>query len=653
MTKRDLISIDDLSNEELVLIFSIADEMAKIHSQRASVSLLNGKIMATLFYEPSTRTRLSFEAAMNRLGGSVISSPDMRASSSAAKGETIADTARVVSQYADVLVIRHPWDGAPKVAARHAEVPVINAGDGSHEHPTQTLCDLYTLLKEKGQIKGLTVALCGDLRFGRTIHSFAAALARFGAELILIPGEDLGMPDYLLRRLAIKYDQKLERANLTSLAERFRHFDAVYMTPRDPRQQTLFSADELQVDAKRDLSRRIPRLDVVYMTRYQKERMARGLIARGYPRLDTEILTSPPLRDAIVMHPLPRVDEIARELDADPRSKYFAQVSYGVAVRMALLRFLLDPPRPGFPGVDIPPPDTLSAYKSRSAGEPACPNENCISTREPDVPREFFILAREKTSVTHRLILECCYCAFELSVSVVGNRKTKKFCQYDPALEEFVEHWLSQDTLILFTGESEAKRLAFTPYLRGPQRQLMAPGDVAATIEKLAKDIASAVPELKDLCLIGLKSRGDIIAKRIAAIMERTFSVKVPNGSLDVLPFRDDVHTEREPVTGFDFSVDNKVVVLVDDVLYSGRTTSAAMRGILSGIQRGRPRRVMVAVLIDRGHRELPIQPQFVGKHLPSSKTERVEVRLKELHAKDEVVISNILIDHESDKTSK
>jgi len=653
MSKRDIISIDDLSNEEIVLIFGIADQMATIHAQRTSASLLHGKIMATLFYEPSTRTRLSFEAAMHRLGGSVISSPDMRASSSAAKGETIADTARVVSQYADVLVIRHPWDGAVNVAARHADVPIINAGDGSHEHPTQTLCDLYTLLKEKGRIKGLTVALCGDLRFGRTIHSFAAALARFGAELILIPGEDLEMPDYLLRRLAFKYDQKLERANLTALAERFKRFDAVYMAPRDPRQRTLFSADELEGNAGRDLSKKIPRLDVVYMTRHQKERIARDLPGGGYPRLDTEILTSPPLKDAIIMHPLPRVDEIARELDADPRSKYFAQVSYGVAVRMALLRFLLDPPQPGFPGLDIPPPDNTAVYKSQSDGEPACPNENCISKREPDVPREFFILAREKTSATHLLILECCYCASEVSVSVVGNRKTKKFCRYyDPALEAFVEHWRSQGTLILFNGEREAKHLAFTPYLRGPQRQLMTPVDVAATIEKLAKDIVSAVPELDELCLIGLKSRGDIIAKRIAAVIERGSSVKVPVGSLDVLPFRDDVHMTREPVAGFDFSVDNKVLVLVDDVLYSGRTTGAAMRGILSGIQRGRPRRVMVAVLIDRGHRELPIQPQFVGKHLPSSKTERVEVRLKELHARDEVVIFNVLIDTEADKAS-
>jgi aspartate carbamoyltransferase catalytic subunit len=652
MTKRDLISIDDLSNDEILEIFALADEMATIHSRRASIGLLNGKIIATLFYEPSTRTRLSFEAATHRLGGSVISSPDMQASSSAAKGETIADTAKVVSQYADLIVIRHPWDGSARVAARHSHVPVINAGDGSHEHPTQTLCDLYTLMKEKGQIKGLTVALCGDLRFGRTVHSFAAALARFGAELVLIPGEDLEMPDYLLRRLAIKYDQKLERANLMSLTDRFKNFDAVYMAPRDPQQRTLFFGNELEINTKLDLSKKI-KLDVVYMTRYQKERLSRELPTHDYPKLDATILTTPPFKGAIVMHPLPRLDELAKELDADPRSKYFAQVSYGLLVRMALLRFLLEPPQLRFPGFNTPLMDNFSTYESRSDSEPTCANENCISNGERNLPREFFILAREKTHGSHLLILECCYCAFEFSVSIVGNRKTKKYCQYDPALEEFVEYWLSQSALALFNGDSEAERLGFAPYVRGPQRQVMTSETIALTIEKLAKDIAAAAPELGDLCLIGLRNRGDIIAKRIASIIERDFSVKVPTGSLDVLPFRDDVHTAKEPLAGFDFTIENKIVVLVDDVLYSGRTTRAAMKGILSGLQHGRPKRVMAAVLIDRGHREFPIQPQFVGKHLPSSKMERVEVRLKELHSKDEVVIFNVLIDDEPEKISK
>ncbi|MGH7831758.1 MAG: aspartate/ornithine carbamoyltransferase family protein, partial [Candidatus Binatia bacterium] len=175
MNKRDFITIEDLTNSEIEEIFSFADALGS-RARAGQEKSCAGKIMATLFYEPSTRTRLSFESAMQRLGGSVISCPDMR-SSSAAKGETLADTARVLSSYADILVVRHAWDGAVQAMAEYAEAPVINAGDGSHEHPTQTLCDLYTLKKEKGELKGMTVVLCGDLKYGRTVHSLVYALA--------------------------------------------------------------------------------------------------------------------------------------------------------------------------------------------------------------------------------------------------------------------------------------------------------------------------------------------------------------------------------------------------------------------------------------------------------------------------------------------
>ena len=652
MTKRDFISIDDFSNDEILEIFRIADELQDVHARRSSLDLLNGKIMATLFYEPSTRTRLSFESAMLRLGGRVITSPDMQASSSAAKGETLADTARVVSEYADVLVIRHPVDGSSKVVAGHAHVPVINAGDGSNEHPTQTLCDLYTLVKEKGRIKGLTVALCGDLRFGRTIHSLAAALARFGADLVLIPGEDLEMPQYLLRRLAIKYEQKLERAmGLDFLHEQFGHFDAIYLTPNDPNQQAFVFPDQIQLNGQVDLSKKITKFDALYMTRRQKERLSRDPQTRGYPKVDADLLRSSRLKDAILMHPLPRVDEIATELDGDPRSKYFKQVSYGVLVRMALLRFLLVSPQA--PGPAVPRSSTRPAplYRNTFGVGPLCPNENCVSHRERDVPSEFFILTREKTPASHLLILECAYCALEASVPVVGNRRTKKFCSYDPALEDFTSHWLSQDALMLFTSEAEARDFGFSAYSRGPQRQIMGSRDVAAALEKLSKNIAASVTDLGDLCLIGIKSRGDIMAQRMAQIIEQNFSAKVPVGPLDVLPFRDDVHSFKEPGGAFNFTIQNKLVVIVDDVLYSGRTTRAAMNAILSGLQRGRPRDVKVAVLVDRGHRQFPIQPNFVGKHLPTAKMEKVEVRLSEPPGKDEVVIYKILADDESAKS--
>src|SRR5919106_1111811 len=196
MTWRNVISIADLNNEEIEQIFDLADCAEQLRSERVAA----GKIMATLFYEPGTRTRLSFESAMQRLGGSVISCSDMR-SSSTAKGETVADTAKVVSSYADILVVRHHWDGAVQAMAEHADVPMINAGDGGHEHPTQTLCDLYTLKKEKGALRGLTVVICGDLKNGRTVHSLVYALARFGAHVITLAARGMELPQSVLERL--------------------------------------------------------------------------------------------------------------------------------------------------------------------------------------------------------------------------------------------------------------------------------------------------------------------------------------------------------------------------------------------------------------------------------------------------------------------
>jgi aspartate carbamoyltransferase catalytic subunit len=198
LANRNVITMDDLSNGEILAIFALADEMSGAMSQQSG--LCRGKIMASLFFEPSTRTRLSFEAAMHRLGGSVITASDVGATS-LAKGESIADMARVVGSYADIIVIRHPWEGAAKVVADYAGVPVINAGDGGHQHPTQTLCDLYTLQKERKTIKGLKIALWGDLKYGRTIHSLIFALAKFGADILFCPSPGLEVPEHVLNTL--------------------------------------------------------------------------------------------------------------------------------------------------------------------------------------------------------------------------------------------------------------------------------------------------------------------------------------------------------------------------------------------------------------------------------------------------------------------
>ncbi|MCK5654509.1 MAG: aspartate carbamoyltransferase, partial [Dehalococcoidia bacterium] len=217
LANRSLVTIDDLSNQEIEAVFSLSDDISDSMNKQSSVC--QGKIMASLFFEPSTRTRLSFEAAMHRLGGRVISVVEM-GNTSLAKGESIADMARVVGSYADIIVIRHPWEGAAKVVADYAGVPVINAGDGGHEHPTQTLCDLYTIKKERQTLEGLKIALWGDLKYGRTIHSLAYALARFGATIHFRPGSGLGLPEHVVRKLSTEYGGMLQSYDETKGADK-------------------------------------------------------------------------------------------------------------------------------------------------------------------------------------------------------------------------------------------------------------------------------------------------------------------------------------------------------------------------------------------------------------------------------------------------
>jgi aspartate carbamoyltransferase catalytic subunit len=298
-----LINILDLSVEELSELLAIADDI--IAKPAYYQDACRYKKLATLFFEPSTRTRLSFEAAMYELGGNVLSVSDM-GSSSAAKGESVADTARTVGCYADIIAMRHPKEGAPLVASLHAGVPVINAGDGGHNHPTQTLADLLTIWRQKGRLDSMTVGLCGDLKFGRTVHSLIEAMSRYaGVRFILVSPEELKLPSYVKKD--ILKAEGIEYVQTTSLEDV------------------------------------MPELDILYMTRVQKERFFNE---EDYLRLkDSYILTPEKLhsakRDLAVMHPLPRVNEISVAVDADPRACYFKQVLNGKYMRMALiLKFL-------------------------------------------------------------------------------------------------------------------------------------------------------------------------------------------------------------------------------------------------------------------------------------------------------------------------
>lgn len=298
---RDIISIKDFTREEIDYILKIAQAMEPVAAKGSD--MLKGKILATLFFEPSTRTRLSFEAAMHKLGGSTIGFAEAEIAS-VKKGENLADTVRTVENYADVLAVRHPLEGAARLAAEFSKVPIINGGSGAEEHPTQALLDLYTMLKEKGKIDGLKIALLGDLRYGRTVHSLSYALSLYDdVKLYLVSPETL----------------RMRREVLETIKEK------------------------LSVTEETSLEKIVPQVDVLYVTRIQKERFpdpAEYVKVKGVYKVDLKTLDSAK-KDLIILHPLPRVDEIAAEVDKTPYARYFQEVWNGIVVRMALLALIL------------------------------------------------------------------------------------------------------------------------------------------------------------------------------------------------------------------------------------------------------------------------------------------------------------------------
>jgi aspartate carbamoyltransferase catalytic subunit len=297
---RDIVSIEDFTREEINYILKISHDMEPLATKGSD--MLKGKILASLFFEPSTRTRLSFEAAMLKLGGSTIGFAEAEIAS-VKKGENLADTIRTVENYADIIALRHPLEGAAKLAAEFSKVPILNAGSGAEEHPTQALMDLYTMQKEKGTIDGLKIAMVGDLRYGRTVHSLAYALSLYNIELYLISPDSLKMRHQVIR--AIK--------------------------------------DKISIVEETNLENIIPKIDVLYVTRIQKERFpdaAEFAKVKGIYRIDLTTLKDAK-KDMIILHPLPRVDEIAPEVDSKPQARYFQQVWNGIVVRMALLALVL------------------------------------------------------------------------------------------------------------------------------------------------------------------------------------------------------------------------------------------------------------------------------------------------------------------------
>ena len=335
---RHIVSINDLTNKEIETIFEVAqgflqelaDENVPYRIGR-STGLASKHILASLFYEPSTRTRLSFESAMLRLGGANITSADP-AVSSAAKGESLADTIRVISNYADIVVIRHPRDGAARLAAEYSQIPIINGGDGAHEHPTQTLCDLFTLKSKKKSLKNMKVAISGDLKGSRTIHSFVYALARFGAAIDPLPAPGMELPAHVDRRLREEFHCRMVSKDPGQLPGG--SIDALYVTADQPHQLSLIPDPEVDYGFLVQ-----KKTDAVYVTRFQKERWTEK--ERPYPKIDAKFLGDAKYSEASVMHPLPRVNELDASFDTDRRAIYFQQAAYGVPIRMALISLLL------------------------------------------------------------------------------------------------------------------------------------------------------------------------------------------------------------------------------------------------------------------------------------------------------------------------
>ncbi len=458
LANRSVVTIDDLGNAEIEGLFLLADEMN--NNMAAQFGCCRGKIMASLFFEPSTRTRLSFEAAMHRLGGDVISVADTK-STSISKGESLADTAKIVGSYADIIVVRHPWEGAARVVADYAGVPVINAGDGSHEHPTQTLCDLYTILKERKTIKGLTIALWGDLKNGRTVPSLTYALARFGAAILFRPGPGLEMPEHVLRKLTSEYGGEVKRYE--ALADEVKRgkfpVNAMYITPDNPHQLAMMPNVSAEINLKDGI-------DALYVTRLQMERFSAEAageeLKENYLVVNKKLLKEKEFKKTIVMHPLPRVDELSYELDGDPRAMYFKQAARGIPIRMALVSLLLGAKR--LPEVKEKEPFIKVNYPVYRRGYGVqCDNPKCISLQENEkkyIRPEFQIIS------LNPLTLRCVYCEHELNPPYVastewheGRTASKKYHSADSRWVKAIK----PENFIIFDTKNEAESHGFKP----------------------------------------------------------------------------------------------------------------------------------------------------------------------------------------------
>jgi aspartate carbamoyltransferase catalytic subunit len=460
---RHIISINDLSNKEIETIFEVAHGFLQELADRnvpyrigRSTNLAAKYVLASLFYEPSTRTRLSFESAMLRLGGANITSADP-AVSSAAKGESLADTIRVINNYCDIVVIRHPRDGAARLAAEYSQIPVINGGDGSHEHPTQTLCDLFTLRSKNKSLRNMKVAISGDLKGSRTIHSFVYALARFGATIDPLPAPGMELPAHVDRRLREEFHSRM--VSKASGDAEGGAIDALYVTSDQPHQLALIPEPEKHEDIVRQ------KIDAVYVTRFQKERWAEK--ERPYPKIDAKFMRDEKYSEASVMHPLPRVNELDVSLDKDRRAIYFQQAAYGVPVRMALISLLLhlhkNKSLHQFPGGFTKPEHPMYCQPIGTGMQ--CGNPNCI-TGDPSerqyAANKFYVIEEQSR---HHCKLRCLYCETDVEDETAAHFAVADLTRHTYSVGLSALARATTDKLkhvVIFPNEAEAERAGFS-----------------------------------------------------------------------------------------------------------------------------------------------------------------------------------------------
>jgi aspartate carbamoyltransferase catalytic subunit len=454
--KRDIITIGDLTNSEIEEIFDLADRFLadmttpshphRIRGRRADAQ---SHIMAALFFEPSTRTRFSFEAAMLRLGGNALGAVDPT-STSAAKGESIADTVRVMANYADVIVIRHPYEGAARAAAEYVDIPVINAGDGGHEHPTQTLCDLYTLRKESKSLRNANVMLIGDLKNGRTVHSLVYALARFGANVIPRAAKGLELPADVSRRLIEEYKATpVPARQFFGANEEFMDLDVIYVSA-ESNLRLLPASPHAKPEAEAEPGAPHRSIDVCYVTRLQGERLGGGeKRSFDYPVIDKSFMSARRFRETSVMHPLPRVNELGYDLDEDPRGVYFKQAAYGVPIRMALISKVLG--IAPFISADAAPESVLYTREDGIS----CANPRCITHH----PNERLHLRKKFWLVkTHPASLRCVYCENNYAPQCYGDVATRRYTTDLAELDT-----VYSDQIVFFADETQAHEAGFKP----------------------------------------------------------------------------------------------------------------------------------------------------------------------------------------------